>query len=225
MKINELLVESQQLDEGPFTQAIGKGAGKVARGIANIGKDLKTGFKAGYSDEQPPAATAKTATTAQPKSGGGFIDQFKKGFNQGRGDAGTAQTAPVKQSTTAVDPATADKVSQTLYAQVKANVGKLDKKGKQRILAFLQKSLDVTPEVKPTVTPAVDPTAAQSQVAVTNPETVAKKGRKKKAAPDQATINADRDRLMGNFSDSIERHKQRMVAESFANGTINIFKR
>ncbi len=61
MKITELLVESQQLDEGPFTQAVGKVGGKIAKGVANIGKDLKTGFKAGYSGEQPPADAAAPA--------------------------------------------------------------------------------------------------------------------------------------------------------------------
>jgi hypothetical protein len=64
MRINELLVESQQLDEGPFTQAIGKVGGKIAKGVANIGKDLKTGFKAGYSGEQPPADAAATTAPA-----------------------------------------------------------------------------------------------------------------------------------------------------------------
>jgi hypothetical protein len=67
MKITELLVESQQLDEGPFTQAVGKVGGKIAKGVANIGKDLKTGFKAGYSGEEPPADA--TATTAPAASG------------------------------------------------------------------------------------------------------------------------------------------------------------
>jgi hypothetical protein len=63
MKITELLVESQQLDEGPFTQAIGKVGGKIAKGVAGIGKDLKTGFKAGYSGEEPPAADPSAPTT------------------------------------------------------------------------------------------------------------------------------------------------------------------
>ncbi len=92
MKINELLVESQQLDEGPFTQAIGKGAGKVARGIANIGKDLKTGFKAGYSGEQPPADAAAAPTTAAAPAAN---------------TAAATQTAPVKKAAPAKAAATA----------------------------------------------------------------------------------------------------------------------
>jgi hypothetical protein len=67
MKITELLVESQQLDEGPFTQAIGKVGGKIAKGAAAIGKDLKAGFKAGYSGEEPAAdPAAKIDPTMDP---------------------------------------------------------------------------------------------------------------------------------------------------------------
>jgi hypothetical protein len=67
MKITELLVESQQLDEGPFTQAIGKVGGKIAKGAAAIGRDLKTGFKAGYSGEEPAAdPAAKIDPTMDP---------------------------------------------------------------------------------------------------------------------------------------------------------------
>jgi hypothetical protein len=69
MRIHELLVESQQLDEGPFTQAIGKVGGKIAKGVANVGKDLKTGFKAGYSGEQPASAPRDPDVPMNPKTG------------------------------------------------------------------------------------------------------------------------------------------------------------
>jgi pyruvate/2-oxoglutarate dehydrogenase complex dihydrolipoamide acyltransferase (E2) component len=69
MRINELLVESQQLDEGPFTQAMGKVGGKIAKGVANVGKDLKTGFKAGYSGEQPASAPRDPDVPMNPKTG------------------------------------------------------------------------------------------------------------------------------------------------------------
>lgn len=71
--------------------------------------------------------------------------------------AGPKGTAPARQQTgaerTAMDKmaqATAgdstDQVGQTVYAQVKAMLPQLDKKGKQRILTLLQKSLgQVTP--------------------------------------------------------------------------------
>ena len=95
MKITELLVESQQLDEGPFTQAIGKVGGKIAKGAAAIGKDLKAGFKAGYSGEDPAADPNTPAATTEPAAA-----------------APTTQAAPVKKAapvatTTAPAPAAA----------------------------------------------------------------------------------------------------------------------
>jgi hypothetical protein len=50
-------------------------------------------------------------------------------------------------------------------------------------------------------------------------------GKQQPQGPDQAEIDASRDRLMGNFSDSIIRHKQRMVAESFARGELSLFRK
>jgi hypothetical protein len=50
------------------------------------------------------------------------------------------------RSTAVVDKTQAqnqEKANQTVYAQVKANVDKLDKKGKQRILQMLQKSMSM----------------------------------------------------------------------------------
>jgi hypothetical protein len=266
MRITELLVESQQLDEGPFTQAIGKGAGKVARGIANIGKDLKTGFKAGYSGEQPPTDTAApaqaapvkkaapakvagaTAPAAAPKtSGGGFIDQFKKGFAQGREEpaaepaATSAPAATTNTAAPAADPA-AEKQSKIGVGQINKIIPTLRTRDLMSLQANLEKTIASKKKAPPaapaasaapaTAAPAETPpattapaTTAPADVATTATEVPKKtRSRKKAAAPTQAEIDADRDRLMGNFSDSIERHKQRMVAEGLANGSISIFK-
>ena len=115
MKINEILIESQQVDEGPFTQAVGKVGGKIAKGVAGVGKDLKTGFKAGYSGEEPPASPEPAAK----KPGllqkiGQAASDFKKGFQQGSGQTNkpTAQAstpAPAaNNSNTAAAPAAAE---------------------------------------------------------------------------------------------------------------------
>jgi hypothetical protein len=79
----------------------------------------------------------------------------------------------------------------------------------------------------PAEQPAPAAPAAETPPAVepTKPAPKKRAPPKKKAAPDQATIDADRDRMMGNFSDSVERHKQRMIAESIANNTFSIFKK
>jgi hypothetical protein len=245
MRINELLVESQQLDEGPFTQAIGKVGGKIAKGVANIGKDLKTGFKAGYSGEQPPADAATTTTPAAAvaptqaapvkKAGGGFIDQFKKGFAQGRSEptataapaaepapAATTNTAP-PAAATAADPAPAAEPAPVANpkadAQSKVGVGQINKiipTLRTRDLMSLKKNLDAVIATKqktpaePAAQPADASTAAapvdQAAPSATPPETTAKKSRKKKAvAPTQAEIDADRERNIGITSDSVIR--------------------
>jgi hypothetical protein len=161
MRINELLVESQQLDEGPFTQAVGKVGGKIAKGIANVGKDLKTGFKAGYSGEQPPAdaaATTAPAATApvkkaaptqaapvQKAAGGGVIDQLKKGFAQGGGE-------PAADTTTAAPAANPEAEKQS-----KIGVGQINKiipTLRTRDLMSLKKNLDTVIAKKSSEKPA-----------------------------------------------------------------------
>jgi hypothetical protein len=166
---------------------------------------------------------------------------------------------------------------QTMYAQVKANIDKLDKKGKQRILQLLQKSMaapaagapakpaagaapaaePAAPAVEPAATPApaaattpapaaepaaapapaapaADTTAApttttppkktggrvkgqlsQDPRAVKRREANAAKAKQQAQAPDQAEIDASRDRIMGVTSDSIVR-RQPMMAEGFS---------
>ena len=67
---------------------------------------------------------------------------------QQTGDAGKA----LAKSTAVVDKqqvASQEKANQTVYAQVKANVDKLDKKGKQRILQMLQKSMSAPQPAAP----------------------------------------------------------------------------
>jgi hypothetical protein len=216
MRINELLVESQQLDEGPFTQAIGKVGGKIAKGVANIGKDLKTGFKAGYSGEQPPAdTTAPTAaapTQAAPvkKASGGFIDQFKKGFAQGRGEpaaepATTSTPAANAASATDAAPVTnpeAEKAAKIGVRQINKIIPTLRTRDLMSLQANLEKTIaskkKTAPVAEPTnaastadpaaaTTPAVDPAADE----IVPPKRTRK--RKAKVAPTQAEIDADRE--------------------------------
>jgi hypothetical protein len=107
MKITELLVESQQLDEGPFTQAIGKVGGKIAKGIANVGKDLKTGFKAGYSGEEPPAdPAAKVEPTMAPVKASQAA-RVKKQAAPAKVAATTAPSAPAAEPAPAAAEPTA----------------------------------------------------------------------------------------------------------------------
>ena len=90
--------------------------------------------------------------------------------------------------------------------------------------------------------PAADPAAAPAPVktrtggrvkgqlsqdprAVKRREANAAKNKQQAQAPDQAEIDADRERMMGNFTDSVQRHKQRMVAEAFSRGEISLFRK
>jgi hypothetical protein len=259
MKITELLVESQQLDEGPFTQAVGKVGGKIAKGVANIGKDLKTGFKAGYSGEEPPAdATATTApaaaaapTQAAPvkKAGGGFIDQFKKGFAQGRGEpaaepAATAAPAATTNTTApAADPA-AVKQSKIGVGQINKIIPTLRTRDLMSLQANLEKTIaskkkaaPAAPAADATTPPAVAPTA--EPVAAPADAKVKKSRAKKAVAPTQAEIDADRERLLPQNSSiirtgaslsetlarKVQEQKQRMYETALMSGTQSVFKK
>ena len=225
MRINELLIESQQLDEGPFTQAIGKVGGKIAKGVANIGKDLKTGFKAGYSGEQPPVGAAPAADAPVKKAGGGFIDQFKKGFAQGRGEPAAEPAAPA--ATTSAPAATAAPAANPEAEKAaKIGVGQINKiipTLRTRDLMSLKKNLDTVIAKKSAEKPAAAaPTAApagpnwdeetgaplsakaKAEYQTFSPEQKAeiqkniknKSAAKQNVAASQAEIDADRDRLL-----------------------------
>lgn len=287
MKINEILVESQQLDEGPIGSAVkgaaklaGKaigGVGKVAGAIAGIPGGVKKAFQKGKqaaqdviggtgqgADSTEPVDTAAPAAqqaapaaqqAAPAQSGGGFVQGFKQGMGMGGGQAqaatttsqvnkqGPSGTAPAQVSGAAQQQALAKtaqaaggdpaKAAQTLYATVKAQVNQLDKKGKQRLLQLLQKSIQQTPAqpAAKAAAPAAGPgsktagTTAAGQPKIEpdlnapaeQPAAAAGKKKpipKKKVAPSQAEIDADRARVMGTTTDSVIR-KGNMVAEGF----------
>ena len=326
MKITEILVESQQLDEGPILNKIGsavgkaagtvaKGVGAVAGGIAGVGSAIKKGWDAGKAtvagagddetDPNAPATTpaAKGGAPAATAPGGGVGAQPSATNINAAGPKGTAPAQNLKgaakvaadKTAAATQDQNATQAGQTVYAQVKANIDKLDKKGKQRILQLLQKSVaapaapaapaadpgagamgamagqlakggaaepntmanapvskkntakpgnpNAAPAADPTAAPAADPTAApaadpsatpvkqrtggrvkgqlsQDPRAVKRREANAAKQqatepKKKPAAPSQAEIDAERERIMGPTSDSIIRTRP-MMAESFS---------
>jgi hypothetical protein len=110
-----------------------------------------------------------------------------------------------------------------MYAQVKANVDKLDKKGKQRIMQLLQKSLGA-PAAPAAAAPAAAAPAAAAPPAAPKPGVAkpavdagapAKRGARKPAKPTQAEIDADRERIMGPGSESTVR-TGKVIAESFS---------
>ena len=90
-----------------------------------------------------PASTTPAPSTTTPPSAADINAQGPEGSALAKPQTGDAGKALAK-STAVVDKqqaASQEKANQTVYAQVKANVDKLDKKGKQRILQMLQKSM------------------------------------------------------------------------------------
>jgi hypothetical protein len=89
-----------------------------------------------------PGAAAPTSSTTPPTAQD-INAQGPAGTAPAKAQTGAAGQALAK-TTAVVDKQQAqsqEKANQTVYAQVKANVDKLDKKGKQRILQLLQKSV------------------------------------------------------------------------------------
>jgi hypothetical protein len=83
---------------------------------------------------------ASPAVDPAPTSAGDINAAGPKGSAPAKAQTGKAALA-MQKSADATAGAGAEKVGQTLYAQVKSQVGQLDKKGKQRIMQLLQKSL------------------------------------------------------------------------------------
>jgi hypothetical protein len=108
----------------------------------------------------PAPAPAPAPSTTTPPSAAEINAQGPEGSAPAKPQTGDAGKALAK-STAVVDKTQAqsqEKANQTVYAQVKANVDKLDKKGKQRILQLLQKSV-AAPQPKS----AADPAAAAAK--------------------------------------------------------------
>jgi hypothetical protein len=236
MKINDILTESQQqeLEEGPLLNKIGsavgkavggvaRGVGAVAGGVAGAATAAKQGFQTGKA-----AVTGKPDPNAvAPTTAAGINTQGPKGTAAAKTQTGAGAQA-LQKSVAATSNATADQAGQTVYAQVKANIDKLDKKGKQRIMQLLQKSV-ATPAPNTMANAPVSATnvakpgnpnavpAATAPAATTKPATAApgadpaaalknkKVAAKPKAGATQAEIDADRERLMGVTSDSVIR--------------------
>jgi hypothetical protein len=93
---------------------------------------------------------------------------------------------------------------------------------------------NAAPAAEPQAAPAAEPAPKRTggkvkgQVSMT-PNAVRKRekrlGKQQPQGQSQAELDADRERMMGNFTDSVERHKQRMVAEAFSRGEISLFRK
>jgi hypothetical protein len=143
MKITELLKESQ-IQEGPLTQVIGKGFGKAAKNLAGFGKDLKTGFKAGYGSGAQTPADPNAAAPA-PKQG--IVDKvkqaasdFKQGVQQGSGAAPAPAAEPEQEKPAANAQATAEPAQEKPATPVAAS----DDKAMAKLQADFEKHKEDT---------------------------------------------------------------------------------
>jgi hypothetical protein len=167
MRIQEIISESAQLDEGPILNKIGSGIGKavgglakgvgaVAGGIAGIGSAVKKGYQAGKSTvggagDDPGAATPPAAGAATPPAAG-------------------AATPPAAGAGAATPPA--DEAS---VKAIQQQVDKLSPDAKQKLLTKLQTSIeqgDQTAKENPTAQPAATsaPGAATPAAATAEPD-------------------------------------------------------
>jgi hypothetical protein len=165
-------------------------AGPKSYGNTTMGFKAPAEKSTGTPTAQTPASTTaaaqdtaaatdpKTPTAAEPeaekpgllqkigKGVGDLVTGFKQGYsgNYSLDDEGDAPTSPsAKDGTTS---AAGDQTANTAdakpvtFASIKANVDKLDKKGKQRILSVLKKELGVASPVA--TKPASEPAAGQA---------------------------------------------------------------
>lgn len=247
MRFNEFIPE-QELDEGPVGQAIGKGVGAAAKGLGAVAGGVrgawdaaKQGFQAGrdvVAGKKPAAPAAddeqEPATTAQD-----INKQGPAGTAPAKNQTGAAAAA-IQKTAQATQNASPEQAGQTVYAQVKSQINQLDKKGKQRIMQLLQKSLQQPAAAPQQAAKAATPAGktgpnwdaetgepltpkAKAEYASFSPELKAeiqknienKKNStaKQSVAASQAEIDADRNRLIPSTGESQER-LQKKLAES-----------
>ena len=164
MRIQEIISESTQLDEGPILNKIGSGIGKavgglakgvgaVAGGIAGIGSAVKKGYQAGKSTvggagDDPGAATppAGGAGAATPPAAGAATPPA--GGAGGAGGAGAAKADPAGGAGAATPPAggagaaKADPAAEASVKAIQQQVDKLSPDAKQKLLTKLQTSIE-----------------------------------------------------------------------------------
>ena len=160
---------------GKVAGGVAKGVGALAGGVVGAGTALKKGFQTGKAivgdtpdpNAGAPGYTAPSGGGAAAPSGGGAAAPAAGGTAPSGGgaaapaageinQAGPTGTAPAKAQTgqagaalaktdAVTDKQTATKAGETVYAQVKANIEKLDQPGKKRILNLINKSIQQSP--------------------------------------------------------------------------------
>lgn len=241
MKINDILTESQQqeLEEGPLLNkigsAVGKAVGGVARGVGAVAGGVAgaaTAAKQGFQTGKAAVTGLPDPNAVAPTTAAGINTQGPKGTAAAKTQTGAGA---LQKSVAATSNATADQAGQTVYAQVKANIDKLDKKGKQRIMQLLQKSVatpapntmanapvsatNVAKPGNPNAVPAATAPSAAPAAALKN---------KKVAAKPKAGVTSDSVIRTGNslaetLARKVEEQKRKMFESNLRVGRASVF--
>ena len=148
-----------------------RGARQELAKLGNMAYALSYRDSEGYKHGKFSAADAQAGATPTTPAANGELS----GLDALRGRSTAASTTP--NSTTAntpqaapttTTPVSSPEVVKSTYMQVKDLLSKLDKKGKQRILAALQKQLGTEPAAAPATTPAAEPAAEPTSNAGAN---------------------------------------------------------
>jgi len=177
---------------------------KAVQGLAPEQKsELVTMLKA---DPKVSAAMKQKAPAAAPAKAGSFNNQL----------AGGKQTVSTGAK---FDPATMKNTPGT-------PVGDKVQGGVPNTTNQTAPAPAAKPAAKPAAAPTAKPAAADAGDEGKPGFLQSKlKGRKSPAGPNQAEIDADRERMMGKFTDSVERHKRQMTESAVRNGELSFFRK
>jgi len=150
----------------------GQNQGLSALNDPNVVGSSSSGAAPAAGEEDPAAGSADPAASTTPPSATDINKAGPKGTAQAKPIQGTAAKQAAAKTGAALAGQDQAQAGQTMYSQVKANVDKLDKKGKQRILQLLQKSL-AAPEAKPAAGGAMGQMAGQLAKGGAVPNTMA----------------------------------------------------
>lgn len=150
----------------------GQNQGLSAINDPNVIGSSSSGAAAGAASNTA-ATPAKPAAGAAPATTPPSTTDINKAGPKGTAQAKPIQGTVAKQAAAKTGAALAGQdqaqAGQTMYSQVKANIDKLDKKGKQRILQLLQKSMAAgAAPAKPAAGGAAPNTMANAPVSKTN---------------------------------------------------------
>jgi hypothetical protein len=207
MKINELILEQEQLDElnlKGLGTSVGKTAGSIAGGAVQGAQNFWNGAKQGYADTRNAMRPDGTPATSSPSlaQGIGNVVNAARGNTTATatpGPAGTTgNTAPVQQTNTqdpntqqptaglgsdqTAAPAPAEEPAQAPAKQGKVGVPAGKQAVDQAVATVQSVRSDRRPQVIQYAKQKVDALASQAA---------------KPAGPSQAEIDADRARIMG----------------------------